>query len=168
MAPADDGLGGVLAAPADVDAGDVAEELLRGAPLVVLELPALAGGEDGDDAVPVLGLELLGALHEDEPHRPRGLDVLDQPVDVQHARARRAAGRRRVRRHVRAALEERLHVGHAQERGCGGREEDNWVRPLRLLMARDRGVGEIRRRRLERFLRHEDSCVLPNMREVLK
>ena len=93
VAPADDAVGGLLAAPADEDAGDVAEELVGAAPLVVLELPALARGEDGDDAVPVLGLEVLGALDQDEAHRPRRVDVLHQPVDVQHARARRARGR---------------------------------------------------------------------------
>ncbi len=167
VAPGDDTLGGPLAAPADVYAGDVAEELVRVTPLVTLELPALAGGEDGDDAVPVLGLELLRALDQDEAHRPRRVDVLEQSVDVQHARARRAR-RRRVRWHVLPALKEGFYVGHAQQRRCGGGEQNDGIGPLRLLVTRDRGVRNIRRRELVRFLRHKHGCIFPNVRKILR
>lgn len=62
MTPAADVIRGRVASPSDKDAKRVLEELVGVAPLVVLELPRLARREDGHNAVPVLGFELLGAL----------------------------------------------------------------------------------------------------------
>lgn len=58
----------IIPAKTDVDAGGMLEQLRRRRPLVRLELPQLAGGEDGDDAVPVLGAEVGGCVDEDEAH----------------------------------------------------------------------------------------------------
>lgn len=58
--------GDILAAPADINTGSVLEQLRRRRPLVRLELPGLAGCEDGDEAVPVLGLEVGRAIDDDE------------------------------------------------------------------------------------------------------
>lgn len=43
-------------------------------PLVALELPRLARGEDGDHAVPVVRLELLRRVNKDEAERAVGVD----------------------------------------------------------------------------------------------
>lgn len=84
MAPGLDVLGGRIAAPADVDARDVAEEVVGVGPPVLLELPWLARREDGHDAVPVLLFELLGALDQDEAHRAVRVNIFAVAVDVQH------------------------------------------------------------------------------------
>lgn len=93
MTPIADGLGRLVRSPTNVDAENVAEQLGRVAPLIVLELPALAGGEDGNYTIPVLGFELLRALDENEPHRSIRVDVLDQTVDVKHAGTRARTSR---------------------------------------------------------------------------
>lgn len=74
-APASDRSGDELAAPADVDAQDVAEEVRWILPLVAFELPGLAGGEDGYDAAPVVGFELLWGVDEDEAEGALGVDA---------------------------------------------------------------------------------------------
>lgn len=73
-----------LATPSNVDAEDVREQIIGVAPLVVLELPRLAGCEDGYHTIPVLGLELFGALDQDESHRSYGVDVLYHVGCVDH------------------------------------------------------------------------------------
>lgn len=73
-----------LAAPSNMDTKDVREQFVGVAPLVVFELPRLAGCEDGHHAVPILGLELLGALDQDESHRSYGVDVLYHVRRVDH------------------------------------------------------------------------------------
>ena len=73
-APALDHRRRLLTLPADVDAQDVRKQLCWLRPLVALELPCLAGGEDSDDARPVVGLELVGSVDEDEAERARGVD----------------------------------------------------------------------------------------------
>lgn len=65
-APFFDGFGDGIARHADVDADGVLEEFRRMGPLVVLELPCLAGGEDRDEALPVVGLEVGRVVDEDE------------------------------------------------------------------------------------------------------
>lgn len=157
MAPGLDVLGGRVAAPADVDTGDVAEEVVGVGPAVLLELPRLARREDGHDAVPVLLLELLGALDQDEAHRAVRVNVLAVAVDVQHGRARRRTRVGAVGGHELTALEERLDVGHAEEGGGRGRQEDDGVWALALLVERERRVGgDVCRRR--RSLGHERCC----------
>lgn len=82
MAPVADALGRLLTTPTNIDAGYMAEQLGRVAPLVVFELPGLAGGEDGHYAVPILRFELLGPFHEDESHGTICIDILHDAVDV--------------------------------------------------------------------------------------
>lgn len=96
VTPGTNALGWRFAAPADVDAQDVEEEFGGVAPFVLLELPALAGGEDGHDSTPVLGLELFRAFDEDESYGSIGVDVLHETVDVQHAGTCARSGRWRV------------------------------------------------------------------------
>lgn len=140
------------------------EQLRRRRPLVALELPRLPRREDGDDPVPVLRLELLGALHEDEPHRPRRVNVAHHARDVQHVGPRAGAlGGREA-----ALLEEGADVGHAQERRGGGREEDDGVRAA-AGGARGRGgaVGDSAGARVLGLSLDEDGRELPNVREIL-
>ena len=73
----------LLVAPSNVKAGIVSEQLGRVAVLVRLELPGLAGGEDGDDARPVGGLESRGAVDEDEGHGRAG-NRGHHALDLQH------------------------------------------------------------------------------------
>jgi hypothetical protein len=65
-APAADLARQVLAAPTDIDARGVLEELVARRPPVRLELPGLPRREHRDQAVPVIGLEVGRAVHEDE------------------------------------------------------------------------------------------------------
>lgn len=65
-----------LAAPSHIDTKNVREQLISVAPLVVLELPCLTRRKNCDHAVPVLGLELLCALDQNEAH---GSDRVDVP-----------------------------------------------------------------------------------------
>lgn len=156
-------LGRLVAAEAQIDARHVSEQLGRVAPPVVLELPGLARGEDGHDAVPVLGFELLRALDEDEAHRTRGVNVLHHARHVEH-RGRRVV----VWRHVSAVLEERLDVGHAQEGRGRWREEDDGVGPPDgLLVKGQRGVHGHARARRVRLARHKWLRELTDVREIL-
>ena len=123
-------LGWLLAPPANIDTQHVLEEICWLAPAVVLELPRLAGCEDGHHAVPVFGLELLGAFHKDEAHGAVGVDVFHQAGQVQHR-----GGGIVIWQRVFAVLEEVSDVGHAEERRGGGREKDDGVgSSLRLLV----------------------------------
>lgn len=57
-----------------IDSERVAEEFRRICPLVALELPRLAGCEDCYDARPVVGLEMVELINEDEAQRARRID----------------------------------------------------------------------------------------------
>ena len=81
--PSLDAIGKKLAAPANVDTQGMVEELGRLTPLVTLELPGLAGREDGDNAVPVVGLEVIRRLDENETQRAGGFDGWHEAVDVE-------------------------------------------------------------------------------------
>lgn len=165
MAPAADALGGLLPAPANKDAERVLEQLVGAAPLVVLELPRLPGGEDGHHAVPVLGLELLGALYEDEAQGAVGVDGPDDALDVEHAGCRGAG----VGGHEFAVLEEGPRVGHAEERRGRRREEDDGVRsPSRAFLVE--GEGGCRTGGGDRLglLLDKRRRELANVREVLR
>ena len=102
------------------------EQLGGRGPLVRLELPRLAGGEDGDEAAPVIRAEVGGAVDEDEAGgfsggaesarcgagwvgegAQRARDVED--VGVGHGEGGVVGG------HEDAVLEEGPHVGHADE-----------------------------------------------------
>lgn len=52
-------------------------------PFIAAELPCLAGGEDGHDAVPVIGLELLRSVDEDEAESPGRVNGRENSGDVQ-------------------------------------------------------------------------------------
>lgn len=66
-----------LATPPDIDARRVLEQLGRGRPFVRLELPCLTSGEYRDNAVPVVGLEIGGAVDEDEDRGFAGCGRVD-------------------------------------------------------------------------------------------
>ena len=61
----------------------MSKEFNRLLPLVAFELPDLAGGEDGDDTRPVLGLELFGGVDEDESDGTCGVDGGEDAGDVE-------------------------------------------------------------------------------------
>lgn len=82
-------LGQGLALPTHIDAQRVAKQLGGVGPAVRLELPDLAGGEDGDDARPVVRLEVLGAVDEDKAQRRPRRHARHRPRRVQDV-ARRA------------------------------------------------------------------------------
>lgn len=81
--PALDCVGEKFVTPADVDTQSMVEELSRLTPLVSLELPSLAGCEDGDDAIPVVGLEVIRRLDENETQGAGGFDGWHEAVDVE-------------------------------------------------------------------------------------
>lgn len=56
----------ILPAPSDIHTGSVLEQLRWRRPLVRLELPGLAGREDGDESVPVLRFEVGRAVDDDK------------------------------------------------------------------------------------------------------
>ena len=100
-----------LATPANVDAERVLEQLVGVAPLVVLELPRLTCREHAHHVVPVLGLELLGTLDEEEAQGPRRVDVGHAALHMEHV-GRPGA---RVCGYVFALLEKGARVGEAEE-----------------------------------------------------
>jgi hypothetical protein len=59
----------ILAPLSDIDTKYVPKQLLRFTPLVASKLPDLACSEDRHNAVPIVWLELLRAVHDDEPVR---------------------------------------------------------------------------------------------------
>jgi len=104
------------------------EQIRRVLPLVALELPRLACRQHRDDAVPVVGLELLGSVDDDEAQRPVRVDARQQPRDVQdRGGGARGAGEGGVRGDVGPGFEEGFDVRHAQQGGGGGGEQDDGV-----------------------------------------
>lgn len=68
----------------DIDTKDAPEELLWFAPLVAAELPDLARGKDGHNPVPIVWLELLGTVDDNESVcTPTGVDGAQWPRDVE-------------------------------------------------------------------------------------
>lgn len=65
-APFSDLRGDMVARHVHVDAGRVAEQFGRVGPFVGFELPCLARGENGDEALPVVWFEVGGAVGENE------------------------------------------------------------------------------------------------------
>ena len=53
-------------------------------PLIAAELPCLARGKDGHDAVPVIGFELLRGVDEDEAESAGRVNARENPGDVQN------------------------------------------------------------------------------------
>jgi hypothetical protein len=56
----------LLASPTNINAECVGKQLRGVGPLVTLKLPGLARGEDGNNPLPVVGLELIWGVDEDE------------------------------------------------------------------------------------------------------
>lgn len=86
------------------------KQITRVLPLITLKLPRLARREDRDDALPVVRLELVGRVDEDEAegalrvygwHEPRGI----QDVGTGHGGCGGGVGR-----HEDAVLEKLLDV----------------------------------------------------------
>lgn len=53
-------------------------------PFIAAELPCLARGEDGHDAVPIVGFELLRGVDEDEAESAGRVDTREDAGDVQN------------------------------------------------------------------------------------
>ena len=136
--------GNLLAAPTDVYTGGMLEQLRRGRPLVWLELPCLTGGEDSDKAVPVIGLEVGRAIEDDELGGTGGLaagartngvgiGVGRVAVDAEWALKHDTVGvccageGGVIRWDENTLFEECFDVRHADERGGGGRDQDDRV-----------------------------------------
>jgi hypothetical protein len=111
----------LFTSPANIDAEGVGKQLRCIGPLVALKLPGLTRCEDGNNPLPIVGLELIGGVDEDEAQRALGIDGPHWPLGVQDVCADAGA----VGWNVDAALKELLDVGHAEEGGGGGGEEDD-------------------------------------------
>ena len=81
--PSLDCTGYIIAFPADIDTESVLEQFRCGLPFVAFELPGLTRCEDGHDAVPVVGFELLGGVDEDESERALRIDARQDTGDVE-------------------------------------------------------------------------------------
>jgi hypothetical protein len=92
----------LLSSPADVDAQRVRKQLGRVGPFVTLKLPRLARREYGDNPLPIIRLELIWGVDEDEAQRALRVDGSHGPLRVQDVRADAGA----VGRDVDAAFEE--------------------------------------------------------------
>ena len=104
------------------------EQIRRILPLVALELPRLARRQHRDDAVPVVGLELLGRVDDDEAQRAVRVDAREEARDVEDVGGgARGAGEGGVRGDVGPGFEEGFDVRHAQEGGGGGGKQDDGV-----------------------------------------
>lgn len=64
--PTLDGIRHLLASPTNINTEGVGKQLGSVGPLVTLKLPGLARGEDGNNSLPVVGLELIWSVDEDE------------------------------------------------------------------------------------------------------
>ena len=115
-APSLDRIRHLFASPANIDAEGVGKQLRGIGPLVTLKLPGLARGEDGNNPLPIVGLELIRGVDEDEAQRALRINGSHGPLSVQDVCADAGA----VGWHVDATLEELLDVGHAEEGGGGG------------------------------------------------
>ena len=105
---------------AHIDSQHVPKQLLWLAPLVASKLPDLTGCEDGDDAVPIVGLEMLGGVDDDEPEGSffsAGVQGREESCGVEKVGCRLAAEFWMVRWHKEALIEERLDVAQAEEGG---------------------------------------------------
>lgn len=97
-------------------------------PFIAAELPCLTRGEDGHDAVPVVGFELLRGVDEDEAESARRVDARENAGYVQDCGGGTGgAGQGAIRGNVGSGFEEGFDIGGAKERGGGWREEDDWV-----------------------------------------
>lgn len=72
--PSLDGSWQLLSSPSDVDAQGVAEKVGCLLPLVGFELPRLARREDGNNTLPVVGLELFRRVDENKAQWSRRVD----------------------------------------------------------------------------------------------
>jgi hypothetical protein len=106
-APTLDGIRQELITPADVDTQGMAKELCWLTPLIALELPRLTSCEDGDNAIPVIGLEVIRRLDKDETQRASRFYGWHDAIDVKDIQGGRSSGGRRS---VDTVHEERLDV----------------------------------------------------------
>lgn len=72
----------ILSSPAHIDAHDMPKEFSWVLPFVAAELPCLARGKNGHDAIPVVGFELLRGIDEDEAESARRVDARENAGDV--------------------------------------------------------------------------------------
>lgn len=89
----------------------MAKEVCGVAPFVTLELPSLTGGEDGDNAVPIVGLEVIRRFDENETQRTGRVNGRHDAVDVENVEGSRGC---RSGRSVETVHEEGLDVGQAE------------------------------------------------------
>lgn len=81
-------------------------------PLVRLELPGLTSCKDSRQAAPVVRLELLGRVNNDEAQWPLRIDGRDEPRDVEEVGV--AGGR--VGWAIDTIVQKRFDVAHAEKR----------------------------------------------------
>lgn len=109
-------------------------------PFVAAELPCLARGENGNDAVPVVRFELLRGVDEDEAESTRRVDARENAGDVKDGGGGAGgAGQGAVGRYIGSGFEEGFDIGGSKERGGGGGEEDDWVWAGALFEGGDKG-----------------------------
>lgn len=113
------------------------EQFLWLPPFIAAELPDLARGEDGDDAVPVVRFELVGGVDEDEAEGAGG-EFWERAGDVQEVGGGgvREGGVRGGDEE--AGIKEGFDIGHSEEGGGGGGEQDDGVGAFGV---RDCGAG---------------------------
>lgn len=111
--PTFDGVRQKLITPANVDTQGMAKELRWLTPLIALELPRLTSCKDGDNAIPVIGLEVIRRLDKDESQRTGRFYGWHDAIDVEDVQGGRSG---RGRRCVDAVHEERLDVRQAKKR----------------------------------------------------
>lgn len=119
--PSFDRIRHLFTSPANIDAKSMGKKLGSIGPLVTLKLPGLSRCEDGNNPLPIIGLELIRGVDKDEAQRSLWIDGPHGPLCVQDICADTGA----VGWHVDATFEELLDVGHSEEGGGGGGEEDD-------------------------------------------
>lgn len=115
-------------------------------PFIAAELPCLTRGEDGNDAVPVVGFELLRGVDEDEAESARRVDARENTGDVQDGGSGAGgAGQGAVWGNVGSGFEEGFYIGGTKERGGGRGEKDDWVWAGALFEGGDKGPAAAER-----------------------
>ena len=118
----------------------MSKEFRRRLPLVGFELPCLPRCEDGDDAGPVVRLELLWGVNQDESEGALGVDGGEEAGDVENV----GSGAGGVGGGVGTAVKEGTDVAHTEERRSRRGKKDDGVGATAVLLGvarRESGGG---------------------------
>ena len=85
------------------------KQIRRILPFITLKLPGLPRRKYCYQPIPIIGLELIGCVHENEAEGPSAVDAGEETGDVQDI-GRDGGG---VRRRVGTAVEEGFYICHA-------------------------------------------------------